>query len=274
LLIAGSGPTDRDGNTPLIPGANNSLKLLAHALAQKGIASLRYDKRGIGASREAFTAEENLRFDTYVEDARAWLRLLRQDSRFSTLVVIGHSEGSLIGMIAAEEGSAQGFVSLEGAGERADRLIRRQTEAQSLEPATKERIDQILAELVAGRSIEVDEPDLQTLFRPTVQPYLISWFHYDPQSEIGKLKVPILIVQGSTDIQVGSEQADALGKGAPGAQTMRLEGMNHVLKKAPADRRANMAAYSDPKLPLAPRLADGIAEFIRAVERVSEGRGK
>src|SRR5579859_7330981 len=73
LLIAGSGPTDRNGNSAMLPAPNNSLKMLAEALAARNIASLRYDKRGIGESKAAMTAEKDLRFDTYVDDAVAWV---------------------------------------------------------------------------------------------------------------------------------------------------------------------------------------------------------
>lgn len=111
LIIAGSGPTDRNGNSPAIPGANNSLKMLADGLAARGIASVRYDKRGIAASRAAMTGEQDLRFDLFIEDAVGWVKQLRADPRFSTVTIIGHSEGSLIGMIAAREAGAAAYVS-------------------------------------------------------------------------------------------------------------------------------------------------------------------
>ena len=92
LIIAGSGPTDRDGNNPAMK--NNSLKLLANALSVNGIASLRYDKRGIGKSQKAGGKEEDLRFDHYISDAKGWLSLLRTDERFKEVIVIsdGHAE--------------------------------------------------------------------------------------------------------------------------------------------------------------------------------------
>src|SRR6266542_3700429 len=128
LIIAGSGPTDRNGNSPALPGTNNSLKMLAEGLADRGIASLRYDKRGIAASRPAATAEQDLRFTNYIDDAVAWIRKLREDPRFSTVTLVGHSEGSLIGMVAAKDGGADAFVSLEGAGRKAADIITEQLE--------------------------------------------------------------------------------------------------------------------------------------------------
>ena len=85
LIIAGSGPTDRDGNNSGLN--NNSLKMLSAELLKKGIATLRYDKRAIAESREAIgTGEASLRFDDYVNDAKGWIQLLKQDKRFSNQV--------------------------------------------------------------------------------------------------------------------------------------------------------------------------------------------
>jgi alpha-beta hydrolase superfamily lysophospholipase len=98
VIVAGSGPTDRDGNQPLMK--NDSLKLLGQALAAKGIAALRYDKRGIAESAAAASKEEDLRFETYVTDVVQWVIWLRQNRRFLRVGLIGHSEGSLIGMLA------------------------------------------------------------------------------------------------------------------------------------------------------------------------------
>ncbi|MDR2214067.1 MAG: lysophospholipase, partial [Pseudomonadales bacterium] len=114
LMIAGSGPTDRDGNTVGLLGKNDSLLLLAQALAEHGIASLRYDKRGIAASREAGPSDADLRFENYAEDASAWLDLLAQDSRFSTRYLLGHSEGSLLGMLALRTHPEVAFISIAG----------------------------------------------------------------------------------------------------------------------------------------------------------------
>jgi len=125
LIIAGSGPTDRDGNNPLLPGKNNCYKLLADALAAGGVASLRYDKRGIGESRASGGASEaDLRFSMYVDDAVGWIVRLKADGRFSRVIVAGHSEGSLIGMVAANNGHADAYVSIAGGGHRAADLLR------------------------------------------------------------------------------------------------------------------------------------------------------
>jgi uncharacterized protein len=264
LIISGSGPTDRDGNSPLLPGANNSLRLLAESLAARGIASLRYDKRGIAASRTAGPRESELRFDMYVDDATAWVTRLKEDRRFSSVTVIGHSEGSLIGMVAAGRAAASGFVSIAGAGRPAADILTEQLGRQ-LSPSLMAGAERAIASLVAGRAAESPPPELASLFRSSVQPYLISWFRYDPATEIARLTVPVLIAQGSTDIQVSVDDAKRLAAAVPTARLLIIEGMNHVLKSVPADPAAQQRSYADPALPVVPELIDAIAELVRRV---------
>jgi len=259
LLIAGSGPTDRNGNTPLLSGNNNSLLYLAQALAKKGIATLRYDKRGIGASAGAMPAESGLRFDTYVADAIGWIVELRKNERFGKVFVIGHSEGSTIGMLAAA--AADGYVSIAGPGFPADSVLRRQLAGQP--KPVKDAAFPILDSLRAGFEVKKVHPFLLNLFRPSVQPYLISWLKHDPRRIIAQLKIPVLIAQGDKDLKALVEDARALQAASPGAVYLPVKDMNHVLKIVEStDRQANLAAYSDPALPVAQKLVDGIAAFI------------
>ena len=264
LIHAGSGPTDRDGNSPLLAGANNSLKLLAEALAGLGIASVRYDKRGVAASRAAGGREEDLRFDTLVDDAVAWIRLLRGDARFGSITVVGHSEGSLIGMVAARRAAADAFVSVAGTGRRAQDVIREQLGHQ-LSPTMMAGAARGLDELAAGRLADSVPPGLDALFRRSVQPYLISWFRYDPAKEIAALAVPVLIAQGTTDLQVPVADARLLAAAAPQARLLLVEGMNHVLKLASGDRAAQLRSYGDPSMPVAPLLVAAIADLVRGL---------
>jgi uncharacterized protein len=264
LIIAGSGPTDRDGNNPIIPGANNSLKMIADGFAARGIASLRYDKRGIAASRAAMTREDDIRFNNYIEDAEGWVKQLRADKRFSTLTIIGHSEGSLIGMVAAREAGADGYVSLEGAGRKAQDLLAEQLKPQ-LPPEMFAQSERILASLSSGTIPDSVPPMLAPLFRPSVMPYIISWFKYDPAAEIAKLTIPVLIIQGTTDIQTSMTDAKALAAANPRAQFITIDGMNHILKEVSGDRMAQIPKYGDPTLPVVPKLLDDVAAFIRSV---------
>lgn len=264
LIISGSGPTDRDGNSKLLPAPNNSLKMLAEALAEAGIASVRYDKRGIGGSARAVPSESQLRFDTYTGDAASWVRQLKRAGRYSSVTVIGHSEGSLIGMVAAREAGADGYVSIAGPAERASALLRRQLDAK-LPPELAQANDKILGALERGRRPAALPPQLQAIYRPSVQSYLMSWFRYVPAREFARLKMPSLIVQGTNDIQVETAQAELLKRAYPAAQLTIIPGMNHVLKLVPADGPQQMASYSNPALPLAPALAESITSFIRTL---------
>jgi len=260
LIIAGSGPTDRDGNSPLLPGKNNSLKMLAEALGQHGIATLRYDKRGIGASAGAMGEESELRFTTYADDAVDWLEWLRADPRFSQRIVIGHSEGSLIGVLAAQRSIVSHVVSVAGAGRPIDEVLDEQL-SRMLSPELLVDERRIIAELKAGRAVESVPQQLLMVFRPSVQPYMISWLPIDPAKEVGRLTVPVLIVQGSTDIQVNHADADRIANGHSHATLEMIEGMNHVLKEV-REPSQQAASYSDPALPLHPRLVESIAKFV------------
>jgi pimeloyl-ACP methyl ester carboxylesterase len=264
LIIAGSGPTDRNGNSAGLPGANNSLMLLAQALGDAGFASVRYDKRGIAASAAAGPSESDMRFDMLVDDAAAWIAKLQRDPRFSSVIVIGHSEGSLIGMIAAQGTKANAFVSLAGAGRGAADVLRTQF-AGKLPPELAAANEAILSTLESGQTAAAVPKELAAFYRPSVQPYLASWFKYVPLDLIGKLDVPVLIVQGTLDIQVAVSEADLLKKGQPKAQLAIIPGMNHVLKMVDASSPTPLASYSDPALPIAPGLTAVLVDFLRGV---------
>ncbi|HEY4217869.1 MAG TPA: alpha/beta fold hydrolase [Gemmatimonadaceae bacterium] len=266
VIIAGSGPTDRDGNSPLLPGANNSLKYLAEGLADRGIASLRYDKRGIGASRAAMTSEDNLRFKMGADDAAGWATKLRADRRFSTITVVGHSEGSLLGMLTAQESPVDGYVSIAGAGRAADKVLREQLSKQ-LPPPLLAEANAGLDTLLAGHTIASPPQALLALFRPSVQPYMISWLAVDPQVEIARLKIPVLLLQGTLDAQVTVNDAQLLAKAQPKAKLVIIDGMNHVFKNVPPDAASQQNSYSDPKIPDNATLIADIADFVKAVPR-------
>ncbi len=262
LIIPGSGPTDRNGNSSQVRA--NAYELLAAALAANSIASVRYDKRGVGASAAAMAAERDLRFETYVNDAAAWLRRLRSDGRFSRIVVAGHSEGSLVGMIAVQRGPADGFVSLEGAGRPAAAVLREQLKPK-LPPALYAQADGIIAQLDQGHAVAHVPAELVPLFRPSVQPYLISWFRFDPAVEIAKVGPPVTIVQGTADVQVSVADAEALARARPSARLVIVGGMNHVLKYAPdtTSQAAILRGYEDPSLPIDPRAVDAVVSLAR-----------
>lgn len=264
LLIAGSGPTDRNGNNPQM--VNNSLLMLADGLYQSGIASVTFDKRGIGASRAAGGEEKDLRFEHYIQDVRQWIDLLSRDKRFSEVIVAGHSEGALIGLVASVDNPrVDQYISLAGVGVKAGDILKEQLGRQlATQPATLlEQVFGYIDQLEAGQTIDDVPAYLHSLFRPSVQPYMISWFQYDPQKEMARLKIPTLIVQGTRDIQVGVDQAELLAKANTKARKIMIENMNHVLKTCDTtEQQKQMATYTDPKLPLHKELLPAIIDFI------------
>ncbi|HEX4013512.1 MAG TPA: alpha/beta hydrolase [Candidatus Cybelea sp.] len=264
LIVAGSGPTDRNGDSAL-GIAPETYRMLAAALAQRGVASLRYDKRGIGASFGAAGREESLRFDTYVDDAVGWLELLARDARFSRVCVAGHSEGSLIGTIAVIKAPAHSLVSLDGAGRPAATILREQLKA-NLSPQQYAVADGIIGKLQQGKTVPSTPADMAAWARPSVQPYLISWFQYDPAVEIGKVRIPVTIVAGTADVQVGLADAQALKRGNPSATLVVIKGMNHLLKYAPdtSSAAAIAAAYQNNSLPVDPQAIDAV--YAAAIE--------
>lgn len=259
LIVPGSGPTDRDGNNPVgITAA--SYRMLSDSLVSHGIAVARYDKRGIGESTPAGINEAKMTFEDMIKDVEGLVRMLKTDNPRSKIFVLGHSEGSLIGMIAAGREKVSGFISVSGIADPADKILYKQIAAQSEDLAAKAR--KIMDSIKKGYTATEIDPLLEGIFRASVQPYIRSWFKYDPEAEIKKLKVPILIIQGTTDIQVGTEEANKLKKAAPTASLKIINGMNHVLKQASSDRTQNIATYSDPSLPLDPSLVSDIVKFV------------
>lgn len=262
LIIAGSGATDRNGNSLGLPGKNNSLKMLAEELAIAGIASLRFDKRGVGESRMAGLSEENLRFQTYVTDVESWLKMLLADERFSGVAVIGHSEGSTLGMLAVQNVAVKAYVSLAGPGRSAANILRTQL-ASKLPPQLAQMNEDILNQLEKNSAVKDVPAPLLTLYRPSVQPYLMSWFAVVPSEEIRRLKMPVAIFQGDTDIQVAVSEAQLLAKAQPTAELHIVRGMNHILKQVPAEMQEQVASYSNPDLSLDPVFVTPLVQFLK-----------
>ena len=264
LIIAGSGPTDRNGNNTQ-GGRNDSLKKLAWRLAQNNIASVRFDKRGIAQSQPAAPDERTLNLDQYVTDAVAWGNLLKADPRFADVFVLGHSEGALIASLAAPAMDAAGVISIAGTARPVGQVLREQLQRNNMPPGLLQRSVELIHTLESGRTDDNVPEALQVIFRPSVQPYLISLLRYDPAKAFAALKMPALIIQGTHDIQVDVNDARLLKAAKPDADLALIEGMNHVMRIVPMDMKLQVQSYNDPNQRLSSELGDRIVRFITKV---------
>ena len=260
LLIAGSGPTNRDGNQ--IGLTNNSLKLLAESLVKNGIAVYSFDKRIFAQMASGKLDEASLTFDNFIDDAKAVVLYFKNQKKYHSITIAGHSEGALIGMVAAN-GNADAYISIAGAGRPIDEVLLEQIGKQA--PFLKEEVEKNLATLKSGNTFELKNQMLASLFRASVQPYMISWIKYHPQNEIKKLQIPSLLINGDKDIQVSVQDAQLLQQAKPDAQLQIIPNMNHIFKAIKGDDTENKASYTNPELPICPELTSIITTFIRSL---------
>ncbi|MBS7564027.1 alpha/beta hydrolase [Mucilaginibacter sp. Bleaf8] len=263
LIVPSTGPTDRDGNKIKLNQTSNSYKLLAAALAKNGVASARYDKRLVGQTLTS-TKETELRFDDYIDDAVALITQLHDDPRFSKVIVLGHSEGSLVGMLAAAGQPANAFISVEGESQTADKILTEQLKSQP--EFIRNNFKAIVDTLRKGKTNDKVDPTLYPIARVSAQPYLVSWMRYDPIRELKKLKIPVLIIQGTTDLQVSVADAERLKKVKSDFKLVVIPGMNYVLKEAPATTAQNIATYNQPELPVKPELVTAVVDFVKGLK--------
>jgi pimeloyl-ACP methyl ester carboxylesterase len=269
IIIPGSGLTDRDGNSPLGISAA-SYRLLAEDLAGQGVPTVRVDKRGLFGSAADFGDPNAVTFDDYAADAQAWIDTAIEETGAHCAFLLGHSEGGLTALIAAQEArDLCGLILVATPSRPLGQTLLTQLRADAANAPLIEDAERAIAALEAGEDVDVStlNPALRGLFAPAIQPFLIDAFGRDPAGLIGHVHVPVKIVQGGRDMQIGEDDAARLAAAYPSAELLIIPEMNHVLKVAPAgDRAGNVATYLDPDLPLATGLVEAIAEFVRAAE--------
>jgi uncharacterized protein len=270
LIIPGSGPTDRDGNSPLGVKAA-PYRLLAEGLATHGVSTVRIDKRGMFGSRTAVPDGNAVTIDDYARDVEEWVALIRKQTGETCVWVLGHSEGGLVALAAAQRATdICGLILVAAAGRPLGEVMRQQLRASPVSGPILDQAISAIDRLETGHRVDVAGMDhgLLPLFAPAVQGFLINAFSYDPAKLIAAVAKPVLIVQGTRDIQVSVADAERLKQAAPDAKLALIPDMNHVLKTVTSDERpANVATYADPSLPLAAGVVDAIANFVVASPR-------
>jgi hypothetical protein len=266
LIIAGSGPTDNDGNNPLGMNENYSYKMLAHQLYKNDIASIRYDKRAIALSASAYHEGEDFQFNYFIEDAILIVAYIKQKYPDKKIIIAGHSQGSLVGILAAQKILVDGFISLAGAGFSIDIIFKKQFSenySKWLPEYFKEEYFNAIDSLKKG--IHMDSINSVLSIPVNLQLFMTQWMSYEPLEEINKLTIPVLVINGSNDIQVGVDNAERLVSEKKEYTLKIIEGMSHVLKDAPIDKEEHIKTYNNINLPLNSEMVNDVVKFIKKI---------
>ena len=257
IFIGGSGPIDRDGNQSFMKC--DMFKKLAYSLSKKGISSFRYDKRVVTQIRKG-KLDKKITFDDFVSDAIAIIDFF--ESKYNSIVIAGHSQGSLVGLLSIKEG-VSGFISLSGAGRTIDMVIEDQISKTA--PMLLEDTKRIFKILRSGKITEDFPLPLYSLFNIEIQPFMISWMQYDPKKIIAKIPIPSLIINGDNDLQVDEKEAKLLYNSAQNSEILIVKNMNHVLVEIEGDELKNVKSYNNAELKISEIVIEKMAEFIETL---------
>lgn len=261
IIIAGSGPTDRNGNQNFMK--SNSLKSLAEALTEHNIATFRYDKRVVKQILKG-KVDPNIMFDDFVTDAQNVVDYFKKKNTFKNIVVIGHSQGSLVGMLASQD-NADAFISLAGAGQDISEVIIEQIAKTA--PFFTEETKRVFGVLKSGKTTTDYPPALVSIFNIELQPFMMNWMQYNPAELIANLEIPVLIVNGTKDLQVSVEEAKLLHEALPKSEIVIIENMNHVLFTIEGDDLENSKSYNEGFRKINPELITSIKTFIDKLDK-------
>ncbi len=257
IFIMDSGAINRDGNDRM--SKNDTFKKLAFELAKKGIATFRYDKRlfkmdGLGIR------EHEISLDHFIEDAKSSVAYFKNNKTYTKIVILGHGQGSLVGMLAAKDG-VDGFISIAGNAKSIDQVIIEQIAKQA--PGLDKSAAAAFTQLKQNGRASGYEPALESIFRYDLQPFMKSWMKYDPSQIIAELEMPILIMHGDQDIQVELSQAEKLKESVPQSEYLIISHMNHILKEIKGGRLENQKSYNESWRKIMPEVITGIANFVK-----------
>ena len=257
IIIGGSGPTDRNGNQSFLK--NNSLKKLAEELSSNKIATFRYDKRIVKQIKQG-NIDRNIMFDDFVTDAISVLNYFKKNYSFNHIFILGHSQGSLVGMLAAE-GRADGFISLAGVAQSIDNIVIEQI--AKTYPSLSKDAESVFSYLRKGKKTDIYPMELASVFNKDIQSFMMNWMQYNPQEEIKKLQMPILLINGTKDLQVEPKEAKLLNEAVPSSTLELIDNMNHVLVTIEGDNLENSKSYNEPFKKLSKELIKSIIDFIQ-----------
>ncbi|WP_431134990.1 alpha/beta hydrolase [Psychroserpens mesophilus] len=257
IIIADSGPTDRNGNQNF--QNNNALKKLAESLSNQGVATFRYDKRIVKQIRKG-KVNPNITFDDFITDANAVINYFKSQNNYSKIVVIGHGQGSLVGMVASKNNVDQ-FISLAGSAKSIDNVIIDQI--TQMDPALEKSTKRAFESLKEGKLTKDYPQALGSIFSTDVQPFMMSWMQYNPQELIQNLDIPILIVNGSKDLQVPVSEAELLKNESSEATLKIIENMNHVLFIIEGKELENSKSYNESFRLISSELIAELISFIK-----------
>lgn len=259
IFVHGSGNVDRNGNQAGLPANANYIKQLSDSLTKKQIAFYRYDKRTATPANLKHLMKE-VDFNDFVEDLRLVIDHFKDDSRFSSITLLGHSQGSLVAMLASQS-DIDKYISLAGASLSIDTTILKQF--QNMYPDLVEPATRYFKELKETGAIkEIKEPILKQVFPKQNQVFFATWMQYDPVEELKNVTIPILILNGAKDLQVEVDDAKNLHAAQPDSELVIISNMNHVLKDIEKDED-NLASYASPDFPLSKELINAIEAFIK-----------
>jgi pimeloyl-ACP methyl ester carboxylesterase len=288
ILISGSGGQDRDESV----WTHKPFAVLADHLTRQGIAVLRYDDRGIGASTGTYPGATSADFATDADAAFAFLSARPEIDR-RAIGFVGHSEGGLIGPLAAADNDEIAYlVLMAGPGTASPALMRAQHRAvgqsQGMNEAELDRMAPINAELFAIAASERSQADAEAAMRaaltdqamaaagipPAQREAMIAqvldpWFRwflrYDPAPVLARIRVPVLALNGSLDRQVlpaanlaGIRAATA---GNRDVTLIELPGLNHLFQTA---RTGGLGEYAEIEETMAPVALETVSAWIRA----------
>ncbi len=255
IFIMDAGAINRNGNSRM--ARNDTFKVLAKILAKKGIASYSYDKR-LFRMDQLGIYEDQISFKDFISDTKAIINYFKKNSNYSKIIIAGHGQGSLVGMIASQN-NVDGFISIAGNGQSIDKVIIDQLKIQA--PGLDKNAALAFKELKENGRATSYLSALESIFRYNLQPFMRTWLQYDPVQEIQKLDIPILILQGDNDLQVTVEESKKLNEAVPDATYMVVNGMNHILKKVSKSSLENQKSYNEPWREIMPEVIDALVQF-------------